>query len=60
MNLKKGIIILVIMLLVVESNVGQLPAPPPPPPGLPINGLTELFLLIGICYGTKKMLKDNR
>lgn len=64
MNLKKGIIILIIMLIAVESNVGQLPspaqAPPPPPPGLPINGLTELFLLIGICYGTKKLLKDNR
>ena len=52
------------MLIAVESNFGQLPAPaqapPPPPPGLPINGLTELFLLIGICYGTKKILKDNR
>ena len=62
MNLKKGIIILIIMLLVVGSSIaqGSPPPPPPPPPGLPINGFTELLLLIGICYGTKKMLKGNR
>ena len=60
MNLKKGIIILIIMLLVVGSSIAQGPPPPPPPPGLPINGFTELLLLIGICYGTKKILKGNR
>lgn len=61
MNLKKGIIILIIMLLVVGSSIAQgPPPPPPPPPGLPINGFTELLLLIGICYGTKKILKGNR
>lgn len=60
MNLKKGFIVLIIILIVVETSVAQapLPAPPPPPPGLPINGLSELLLLIGIVYGTKKILKD--
>jgi hypothetical protein len=61
MNLKKAVIVLIIMIIVVESSVGQVPAPapPPPPPGLPINGFYELLLLLGIFYGTKKILKDT-
>lgn len=35
------------------------PAPPPPPPGLPIDGFVVLLLVIGMLYGSKKILKNS-
>ncbi|WP_410524649.1 PID-CTERM protein-sorting domain-containing protein [Polaribacter sp. IC073] len=35
------------------------PAPPPPPPGLPIDGFLTLLLILGMLYGTKKIIKNN-
>ncbi|WP_288956497.1 PID-CTERM protein-sorting domain-containing protein [uncultured Polaribacter sp.] len=41
------------------SQVVPPPVPPPPPPGLPIDGITGMLFLVGIIYGSKKILKDS-
>lgn len=35
------------------------PAPPPPPPGLPIDGVVQMLFLVGIVYGSKKIIRDS-
>ena len=34
------------------------PVPPPPPPGLPIDGFVKILFLVGIVYGSKKIIKE--
>ncbi|WP_146190742.1 PID-CTERM protein-sorting domain-containing protein [Polaribacter aquimarinus] len=58
---KRIIIIGVIIMfpLMGLSQVVPPPVPPPPPPGLPIDGITGMLFLVGIIYGSKKILKDS-
>jgi hypothetical protein len=58
---KRIIIIGVIILfpIVGYTQVVPPPVPPPPPPGLPIDGITGVLFLIGLIYGSKKILKDS-
>ena len=56
------IIIIFIILLLPVIGFAQIvppPAGPPPPPGLPIDGESGVLFLIGIIYGSKKILKDS-
>ena len=46
------------IVLVALQTYGQAvppPIPPPPPPGLPIDGALFYLLLVGACFGIKKM-----
>lgn len=55
-------VILIILLVVPFIGFSQVvppPIPPPPPPGLPIDGLTGALFLIGLIYGSKKIIKDS-
>lgn len=58
----KRVLIVLIIFLLPALGYGQIvppPAPPPPPPGLPIDGVSGLLFLIGLIYGSKKIIKDS-
>ena len=62
MNLKKGVILICMIFMFLEKGLAQIAPPgppPPPPPGLPVDGFTGFLFLVGIIYGSKKILKDS-
>jgi len=57
----KSIVLIGIMLmfpLLGYTQVVPPPVPPPPPPGLPIDGFVKILFLVGIVYGSKKIIKE--
>jgi hypothetical protein len=59
----KKILVIVIFFMIPVLGFSQMgtppPAGPPPPPGLPIDGITGVLFLIGLIYGSVKILKDS-
>ncbi|MDU8884727.1 hypothetical protein RXV94_01055 [Yeosuana sp. MJ-SS3] len=50
-------ILFVLISFVCVAQGGDPPPPtPPPPPGLSVDGGIFVLLLLGICYGIKKVL----
>ena len=61
MNIKSGIILILMIIMFMDSGFAQIvppPVPPPPPPGLPVDGYTALLFIVGIIYGIKKIYKS--
>ncbi len=59
--LRRIIIVGIILMfpLIGYSQVVPPPAPPPPPPGLPIDGVAGMLFLLGVIYGSTKIVKDS-
>ncbi|WP_343329284.1 hypothetical protein [Polaribacter staleyi] len=56
------ILVVVMIFILPVLGFGQnVPAPSGPsfPPGLPIDGVTGVLFIIGLIYGSKKILKDS-
>ena len=61
MNSKK-VILIIVLVLVQTTGIAQVvppPVPPPPPPGLPIDGFSSVFLIIGLIYGIHNIFNNS-
>lgn len=60
---KRKIASILFVLISVVCVAQDLPSPmspmATPPPGLPINGSILLGAFVALCYGVKKLLKNN-
>ncbi len=53
-----SILFVLISFVSIAQGIGDPPPPtPPPPPGLPIDAGVLAVMLLGIFYGTKKLLR---
>lgn len=55
----KKITSILFLLISVGCFAQQLPPPGPPPPGFPIDGGVLIGVFVAVCYGVKKILKNN-
>ena len=60
----KKILASILFVIVGTVCLAQVDNPPPPeiqdtPPGLPIDGLTTLFVAIGAFYGVRKVIQNS-
>ncbi len=55
----------ILFIIISTVCVAQVDNPPPPeiqdtPPGLPIDGFSSVFVVIGAFYGVRKVIKNSK